>query len=125
VSRVAVRVLLVEDSDVYRSSLELLLAMQGGIDVAGAVATGAEALAVCPDLRPDVVLMDLRLPGIGGVAATAEVLASCPGTSVVCLTAEATPEERQAITAAGAVAIVEKGQPIDLLVTAIRAAAGS
>ena len=117
------RVLLVEDSDVYRSSLELLLAMQDGIDVVGGVATGDEALAVCPELRPDVVLMDLRLPGAGGVAATADVLRVSPGTAVVCLTAEATPDEREAITAAGAVAVVEKGQPIEVLVAAIRTAA--
>jgi DNA-binding NarL/FixJ family response regulator len=124
VTRVPLRVLLVEDSDVYRSSLELLLAMQDGIDVVGGVATGDEALAACPELRPDVVLMDLRLPGAGGVAATAEVLQASPGTAVVCLTAEATPDEREAITAAGAVAIVEKGRPVEVLVAAIRAAAG-
>jgi DNA-binding NarL/FixJ family response regulator len=120
----AVRVLLVEDSDVYRTSLELLLDMQPGIDVVGGVASGAEALAVCGALRPEVVLMDLRLPGAGGVAATADLLEAFPGTSVVCLTAEAMPDERQAITAAGATAIVEKGQPIEMLVAAIVAAAG-
>jgi DNA-binding NarL/FixJ family response regulator len=121
---VPLRVLLVEDSDVYRSSLELLLAMQEGIEVVGGVATGAEAVAVCSQLELDVVLMDLRLPGAGGVAATADVLATSPGTAVVCLTAEATPDEREAITAAGAVAVVEKGRPIEVLASAIRDAAG-
>jgi DNA-binding NarL/FixJ family response regulator len=120
----AVRVLLVEDSDVYRSSLELLLAMQDGIEVVGGVSTGGEALVVSSELEPDVVLMDLRLPGTSGVAATAALRAASPRTAVVCLTAEVTPEERVAITAAGAVAIVEKGEPIDVLVAAIRAAAG-
>jgi DNA-binding NarL/FixJ family response regulator len=121
---VTVRVLLVEDSDVYRSSLELLLAMRDGIEVVGGVATGGEAVALVPSLRPDVVLMDLRLPGPGGVAATADVLEASPGSAVVCLTAEATPDERKAISSAGAVAIVEKGEPLDVLVAAIRAAAG-
>jgi DNA-binding NarL/FixJ family response regulator len=119
----AVRLLLVEDNDVYRSSLELLLGLQADLEVVGAVGTGDAAAAAATDLAPDVVVMDYRLPGLDGAAATRAVIASS-GAAVVCLTAEATPEEREEIVDAGAVALVEKGGPIETLAAAIRGAAG-
>jgi DNA-binding NarL/FixJ family response regulator len=118
-----IRILLVEDNDVYRGSLELLLGLEPGLEVAGAVADGAAAPGACAETRPDVVLMDFRLPGLDGAEATAAVLASCPGTAVVCLTAEATEEEDEAVRAAGATALVRKGGPVRELAAAIRAAA--
>ena len=118
----ATRVLLVEDNDVYRSSLELLLGLQPGLEVVGAVGSGDAAAGSARDLAPDVVVMDYRLPGIDGAAATRAVIASS-GAAVVCLTAEATDGEREEILRAGAVALIEKGGPIDGLAAAIRAAA--
>jgi DNA-binding NarL/FixJ family response regulator len=117
----AIRVLLVEDNDVYRSSLELLLGLQPDLEVVGTVGSGSDAAAAAVELRPDVVVMDYRLPGLDGASATRAVIASS-GATVVCLTAEATPEERESILAAGAVALVEKGGPIEALAQAIRAA---
>ena len=117
-----IRVLLVEDNDVYRSSLELLLTLQPGIEVVDAVGTGNEAADAATRHRADVVLMDYRLPGLDGARATREVIAAS-GAAVVCLTAEATAEEREEIVRAGAAALVEKGDPIDALAAAIRAAA--
>ena len=111
-----------EDNAVYRSSLELLLGLQSGLEVVGAVGTGDEAAEAARELAADVVLMDYRLPGLDGAAATRAVIASS-GAAVVCLTAEATPDEREEILRAGAVALVEKGSPIDGLAGAIRAAA--
>jgi DNA-binding NarL/FixJ family response regulator len=121
---VAVRLLLVEDNDVYRSSLELLLALQDDIEVVGAVGTGDAASAAAAELRPDVVVMDYRLPGLDGAEATRAVIASS-GAAVVCLTAEATTEERARIVTAGAVALIEKGGPIEALASVIRVAAGN
>ena len=117
-----IRVLLVEDNDVYRSSLELLLGLQPGIAVVGAVGTGTEAAEAASRHRADVVLMDFRLPGLDGAEATREVVAAS-GAAVVCLTAEATAEERGEIVRAGASALVEKGDSIDALAAAIRSAA--
>ena len=117
-----VRVLLVEDNEVYRSSLELLLALQPDIEIVGAVGSGSEARNAAVELAPDVVVMDFRLPGLDGAAATREVIESTEA-AVVCLTAEATPEERDDILRAGAVALVEKGAPIDAVAAAVRAAA--
>jgi DNA-binding NarL/FixJ family response regulator len=112
---VAVRVLLVEDNDVYRSALELLLGLQAGLEVVGSVASGAEAAGAARDLAPDVVVMDYRLPGLDGAAATRAVI-EASGAAVVCLTAEATVDERGAVLDAGAVGA---------LADAIRAAASA
>ncbi len=117
-----IRVLLVEDNDVYRSTLELLLAQQAGIEVVGAVADGNAGVAAAADLAPDVVLMDFRLPGLDGAEATAALKAAHPHAAVVCLTAEATADERSAVLAAGAGALVEKGTATADLVEAIRSA---
>jgi DNA-binding NarL/FixJ family response regulator len=119
-----VRILLVEDNEVYRSSLELLLGLQEGMRVVGSVAEGGIAAQACVETQADVVLMDFRLPGMDGAAATAAVRSACPAAAVVCLTAEATEADREAVLAAGAVGLVEKGRPIEELVTAIRRAAG-
>lgn len=115
------RVLLVEDNDVYRSSLELLLGMQAGIEVTGVATTGWEAVERIVESGADVVLMDFRLPGLDGAAATRAVLEVAPQVAVICLTAEATAAEREDVLAAGAVALVEKGAPVDTLVATIRA----
>ena len=117
----AIRLLLVEDNEVYRSSLELLLGLQQELEVVGAVGSGDEAADAATRLGADVVLMDYRLPGIDGAAATRAVIASS-GAAVVCLTAEATPEERDEVLRAGAVGLVEKGAPIESLASAIRGA---
>lgn len=118
-----VRVLLVEDNDVYRSTLELLLDGRPELDVVGGIASGAEAAEACRRLEADVVLMDFRLPGMDGAEATAAVLAQCPEAAVVCLTAEATTADAEAVRRAGAVGLVEKGAPTRELVHAILTAA--
>src|SRR5437870_12143210 len=84
-------VVLVEDNDVFREALELLLGLRPEMKVVASVADGADAARVVAELCPDVVLMDYRLPGMDGVQATRAVLEACPETAVVCLTASATP----------------------------------
>jgi DNA-binding NarL/FixJ family response regulator len=118
-----IRVLLVEDNDVFRQALELLLELQEGIEVVGAVAAGSLAVGACRELRPDVAVMDFRLPGMDGVETTIELSRECPSVAVVCLTASATPREFDALLAAGAVACLRKDQALNEIVGAIRAAA--
>ena len=65
-----IRVLVADDQRVVREGLVLLLELLGGIEVVGAAADGEQAMALAADLRPDVVLMDLRMPRLDGVGAT-------------------------------------------------------
>lgn len=118
-----VRVVLVEDNAVYRSSLELLLGMQAGIEIVGVAETAHAAGTVVAETRPDVVVTDFRLPDSDGVATTQALLSSPAKPTVICLTAEASPAEGEAVIAAGAAALVEKGVPILELASVIRSVA--
>ena len=120
-----VRVLLVEDNDVFRQALNLLLELQDGIEVVGAVSDGSKAVGACQELRPHVVVMDFRLPGMDGVETTVALTQAYPDVSVVGLTASASPNELEALVAAGAVDCLGKDQPLDEIVAAIRRAGNS
>lgn len=118
----SIRVLLVEDNDVFRQALILLLELQEGIDVVGAVSEGSAAVGACREHSPHVVVMDFRLPGMDGVETTIALRRDCPDAAVVCLTASASPRELDALLAAGAVDCLRKDQALDEIVTAIRKA---
>ena len=81
-----VRVVLVDDHAVIRAGLQQLLAGTDDIVVVGTAANGAEALEVVRELKPDVVLMDLQMPGVDGVAATRNIRAEHLGVDVLVLT---------------------------------------
>ena len=114
-----VRVVLVEDNDTFRQTLEMLFALRDEIKVVGAASTGDAAAAVCRDLKPDVVLMDYRMPGLNGAEATRAVIDACPGAKVVLLSASVTAEEREEVRAAGAVGFVTKDEDFDRLVSVV------
>jgi len=118
-----IRVLLVEDNQVFREALELLLGLRADMEVAASVDDGTEAAEMAAKVRPDVVLMDYRLPGLDGVQATRAVKEACPEAAVVCLTASANLRERDALTEAGAVACLRKDEGLDAIVAAILDAA--
>lgn len=120
-----IRILLVEDNEVFREALEMLLGMQRDVEVVAAVGDGSLALAACREHRPDVVVMDYRLPGLDGVQATTALREAYPQVSVVCLTASASPREVEALYEAGASACLTKDQELDLIVDAIRDAAAA
>jgi DNA-binding NarL/FixJ family response regulator len=82
----AIRVLVADDQRVVREGLVLLLELLGGIEVVGAAADGEQAMALAADLRPHVVLMDLRMPRLDGVAATRRLRERDPGVRVIALT---------------------------------------
>ena len=119
----AVRVVLVEDNETFRETLELLFGLREEIDVVGSVASGDDAPDVCRALAPDVVLMDYRMPGLNGADATRAVLAAAPNAKVVCLTASVTAEEVEEVLAAGALACLTKDQDFDRLVKVVQEAA--
>ena len=118
-----IRLVLVEDNQVFREALELLLGLRSDIQVVASVAEGSAAAEVVRQYLPDVVLMDYRLPGIDGVQATKAVREAAPGVAVVCLTASANLREVDALFEAGAVACLSKDQELDEIVEAIRRAA--
>ena len=120
----AINVLLVEDNDVFREALELMLGVTPDVHVVAAVADGETALKVCPELRPEVVVLDYRLPGLDGVETTSALRTACPTSAVVVLTAAAEQEEIQALYDAGAVACLTKDRGVEEIVGAIREAAG-
>ncbi|MFD9424384.1 MULTISPECIES: response regulator transcription factor [unclassified Streptomyces] len=81
-----VRVLIADDQAMVREGFAVLLASQPGIEIAGTAADGLEALVKVAELRPDVVLMDVRMPEMDGLEATAQIVASTPDTKVLILT---------------------------------------
>jgi DNA-binding NarL/FixJ family response regulator len=120
-----IRIVLVEDNEVFREALELLLGMRSEVEIVASVGDGALAVAAALAHEPDVVLMDYRLPGLDGVQATEAVLAAAPGVAVVALTASATEREREALRAAGAVACLTKDGELEQIVeTIVQAADG-
>jgi DNA-binding NarL/FixJ family response regulator len=119
-----VRILLVEDNDVFREALELLLGLRSDVEIVAAVGDGAHAIPACREHKPDVVLMDFRLPGLDGVQATRALKESCPDAAVVVLSASANLSELDALREAGAVACLSKSQDLDEIVAAVYQAAG-
>ena len=113
-----IRVLLVEDNEAYRGSIVFLLGLRPEIEVVGAEATGERALVRAAELKPDVAVLDLRLPDIDGRTVAAGV-----ASAVVFLSASAGQAEYDAASSAAA-ALVRKDEGVDALVSAIRAAAG-
>jgi DNA-binding NarL/FixJ family response regulator len=119
----AIRVVLADDHPIVREGLRGMLAAEPGIEVVAEAASGAEAVAVAARYRPDVVLMDLRMPGGDGVTATSEILAATPGARVVVLTTYETDTDIVRAVEAGAVGYLLKDTPVAELGQAIRAAA--
>jgi two-component system, NarL family, response regulator DesR len=120
-----VRVVLVEDNAVFREFLELLFGMRPGMQVVASVGDGGDAVDAVRAHRPDVVVMDYRLPGLDGVQATAAVRAAAPEVAVVILTGEVAPREVEALLEAGASECLSKDQELDEIVAAIHRAAGT
>ncbi|HSS80388.1 MAG TPA: response regulator transcription factor [Gaiellaceae bacterium] len=118
-----IRVVLVEDNKVFREALELLLGLRSDMEVVASVPDGSDAAEVAARLKPDVVLMDYRLPGLDGVQATRAVKEAWPAAAVVCLTASANLRERDALLEAGAVGCLRKDDGLDAIIAAIHDAA--
>ncbi|MGV9720663.1 response regulator [Nocardia beijingensis] len=120
-----VRVLLVDDQQLVRAGLRMLCQTDTQLEVVGEAAAGADAVRLAEELCPDVVLMDLRMPGMDGIRATAAILAARPTTRVVALTTFDDDDHLYPALAAGACGfLVKDAAPAELLHGIHRAAAG-
>ena len=114
-----VRVLLVDDHTMVRDGLRSVLEGYDDIEVAGVASDGEEAVHVVDKVRPQVVLMDINMPKMNGITATAHIKARHPRMIVVGISVNADDEHRNAMINAGAVSLISKEAPIDQLHEAI------
>ena len=118
-----IRVLLVDDQELVRAGFRLLLEQPDDIEVVGEATDGVAALEAATRLRPDVVLMDVRMPRLDGIAATERILATSPGVRVIVLTTFDADEYVYGALRAGASGFLLKSAPPETLVHAIRTTA--
>jgi DNA-binding NarL/FixJ family response regulator len=118
-----VRVLIVDDHPVVRAGLTGMLAAEPDLEVVAEASDGAEAVRLAAGLRPDVVLMDLRMAGLDGVEATARITAETPGVRVLILTTYDTDADIVRAVEAGASGYLLKDTPRAELAEAVRRAA--
>jgi NarL family two-component system response regulator LiaR len=121
-SGAAIRVLIVDDHAVVREGLRTYLSLEEGIELAGEAGNGREAVTLACTLKPDVVLMDLQMPELDGVAATAAISERLPDTRVIVLTSFTDDEHVLPAIKAGATGYLLKDASAEELVQAIEAA---
>ncbi len=118
-----IRLLLVDDHEVVRSGLRMLLESAGGVEIVGEAGTAREAIVKVGEIHPDVVIMDIGLPDMTGIEAAREIRALRPETSIVALTIHEDQEYFFKMLEAGATGYVPKRAAPEELLTAVEAAA--
>ena len=117
-----IKVMLVDDHNVVRSGLSALLSAYDDLELVGEASSGEEALPLCQKSAPDVVLMDLVMPGMDGATTTEKILETCPDVKVLALTSFKEKELVQGALRAGAMGYLLKNVSADELAAAIRSA---
>jgi DNA-binding NarL/FixJ family response regulator len=116
----AIKVLIVDDQTLVRQGLSVLLASEGDIEIVGEAANGHEACSMAAQLNPAVILMDIRMPGLDGVSATAQILKEQPHIKVIVLTTFDDDEYLLGALRAGACGYLLKDTPFEELAESIR-----
>jgi DNA-binding NarL/FixJ family response regulator len=111
-----IRVLLADDDAMFVESLRPLIEVQPELAVVGAAADGLAAIELCDELRPDAIVIDLHMPLVDGVTAVARLRHDFPSMCVIALTGDASPKLHEAVTEAGADAVLLKEEFVDVLV---------
>jgi len=117
-----IRVMLVDDHNVVRSGLATFLKAYDDLELVGEARNGLEAVALCRQKKPDVILMDLMMPEMDGIAATRAILAETPEIKIIAITSFEDEQLVQGVLAAGAISYLLKNVTSDELAKAIRAA---
>jgi DNA-binding NarL/FixJ family response regulator len=115
-----IRILLADDHAIVREGVSYLLAAQADMQVVGGAETASQAVTLAAQKKPDIVVMDITLPGLSGIEATRQVLETCPSTHVLMLSMHSSPEHVYQAFSAGASGYVLKEAAGTELVTAVR-----
>ena len=116
----ATRILVVDDDDAFRQRVHAFLAREADMEVVAEASDGEEAITKAQELKPDVVLMDVRMPGLNGVSATRKLREEMPEVKVIMLSVFDLPEYREAAMVSGASGYVVKKSMIEALLPEIR-----
>ncbi len=117
-----IRVLLADDDGMFVESLRPLIEEQPELAVVGAAADGLAAIELCEELHPDAIVIDLHMPLVDGVTAVARLRRDFPSMCVIALTGDASPKLHEAVTEAGADAVLLKAEFVDTLVERLSSA---
>ena len=115
-----IEVLVVDDHDLVRAGITRMLGDVNGIEVVGEAASGEEAIQICREIHPNVVLMDIKMPGIGGLEATRKLYRFDPDIRVIAVTVCSDDPFPSRLLQAGAAGYITKGADLDEMVQAIR-----
>jgi DNA-binding NarL/FixJ family response regulator len=118
------RLLIVDDHDLIRESTQLMLEGEPDLEVVGEAVNGRHAMELCRQLRPDLVLMDVRMPEMDGLTATREIKKEMPAISVLVVSAYESEDYRREAASAGATDYILKDAERRQLLEAVRAALG-
>ena len=118
-----IHVMLVDDHNVVRSGLATFLRAYNDLELVAEAKNGKEAVRLCREKKPDVILMDLMMPEMDGIAATRAILADCPEIKIIAMTSFEDEQLVQGVLAAGAISYLIKNVTADELAKAIRDAA--
>jgi two-component system response regulator NreC len=118
-----IRLILVDDHDVVRTGVKTFLEKQPGLQVVGEAGSGEQAIAIANELNPDVIVMDITMPGMDGLEATRHIKSLCPECRVLALTVHEDKQYFFEMLAAGASGYITKQAAADELVAAIRVVA--
>lgn len=119
----SIRVVLADDQPLVRAALQMVISEADGMEVAGEAGDGAEAVALAVELRPDVVVMDIRMPGTDGIEATRQITERLEGTQVIVLTTFDDDDCVYGALRAGAAGFLVKDMALDDILAAVRVVA--